>query len=513
MCRIVAVLLACLAVIAGCTGPRSSQDLLREGREQLRAQDPEAAVISFRKAIERSPELTEARQELGKAYMLLGRSETAIEELQRALQQQPDSSPVRKDLARAHVLAGHPAEALRLIAPFVAETDAEGLETAAWARALRGDYGTALSLLGRIAHDHPQLNGTRVVRARILLMKGDAREAAAIARTVLEGEPGNLQALGVLGDASAAQGDAKAALAVYDILCRKVPMNREALYRKGLLLIENKRPREALGAAAVLVKKPLTAAGGYELRGRAYMAMRDYENAVIALQKSSGLKRSAELHRLQALCHLAENKPELALSQVQQALAIAPDSRELHLLAALVHLKRNRTEEALRETGFILAADGRNAPAHFLAASAELAQGRTKEAAASYRAVLEQDPDHVPALNNLAYVLAGERRTLAAALPYAARAAQLAPGDSAVQDTLGYVLIRTGRTDAGLQVLKQASSLTPDDPSICYHLALGLRDSRDQAGAITYLEKALSRGDFPERADAAALLAKLNAAR
>ena len=107
-------------------------------------------------------------------------------------------------------------------------------------------------------------------------------------------------------------------------------------------------------------------------------------------------------------------------------------------------------------------------------------------------------------------VLADDPSTAAEAQPFAVRATLLAPGDPAVLDTLGQVLLKNGKGTAGLLALKQAALYAPDDASINYHLALAFIAGKDHGPALSSLEKAVKRGDFPEATQAKELLARLS---
>jgi len=134
------------------------------------------------------------------------------------------------------------------------------------------------------------------------------------------------------------------------------------------------------------------------------------------------------------------------------------------------------------------------------------AMGRKKEAEAEYQKVLRLSPNHAMALNNLAYLYAEESRSLPQALRYATRAFMLAPQDDSIRDTLGYVLLKNGRIDQGIRMLKKASESSPKNPSIWYHLALAYKANGDSSQAVENLQKALSLGEFPESEDAKVLL-------
>jgi Flp pilus assembly protein TadD len=85
----------------------------------------------------------------------------------------------------------------------------------------------------------------------------------------------------------------------------------------------------------------------------------------------------------------------------------------------------------------------------------------------------------------------------------------LAPQDDAIRDTLGYVLLKNGRIDQGVRMLKKASEGSPKSPSILYHLALAYKANGDLSKARENLQKSLALGEFPEARDAKALLEKM----
>jgi Flp pilus assembly protein TadD len=76
-------------------------------------------------------------------------------------------------------------------------------------------------------------------------------------------------------------------------------------------------------------------------------------------------------------------------------------------------------------------------------AAAYLDAGRIREAAEQYRLLAEADPRDAQALNNLAWTL--HQLGDPAALDLAQRAHQLAPESAAIADTLGWLLLQSGR--------------------------------------------------------------------
>ncbi|MCP4040633.1 MAG: tetratricopeptide repeat protein [Gammaproteobacteria bacterium] len=111
-------------------------------------------------------------------------------------------------------------------------------------------------------------------------------------------------------------------------------------------------------------------------------------------------------------------------------------------------------------------------------------------------------------LNNLASLHAtrGDNR----ALGYAEQAHRLAPKHPAINDTLGWILVRKGNPEQGLKFLREAYSRASREPAVRYHLAVALKELGRTTAAIRELEGLLADGEsFADVAAARALLDKL----
>jgi Flp pilus assembly protein TadD len=71
------------------------------------------------------------------------------------------------------------------------------------------------------------------------------------------------------------------------------------------------------------------------------------------------------------------------------------------------------------------------------------------------------------------------------------------------------VLLKKGKGEEALKVLKQAESLMPDNATVLYHLALAYKTQGDLKLAEETLQKAIRIGNFPEEKSAKDLLAKI----
>jgi tetratricopeptide (TPR) repeat protein len=82
---------------------------------------------------------------------------------------------------------------------------------------------------------------------------------------------------------------------------------------------------------------------------------------------------------------------------------------------------------------------------------------KAREAIAQYRTAVAAKPDDATACNDLAwaYLIAPEPlRDVKAALPLAEKAAQLAPGDAVIRNTLGLAYYRAGRYREAIDTLR-----------------------------------------------------------
>lgn len=141
-------------------------------------------------------------------------------------------------------------------------------------------------------------------------------------------------------------------------------------------------------------------------------------------------------------------------------------------------------------------------------ADGRLRAGNLAGARTDYERLLQRNPNDVEVLNNLAQL--AQRQGDKAALGYAERAYQLANGNAAILDTLGWVLVRQGQLDRGTSLLRDARLRDSSNAEIRYHLAAALAQSGREAEARSELKEGLKEGAaFDELEDARKLQQKL----
>ncbi|HSB47942.1 MAG TPA: tetratricopeptide repeat protein [Burkholderiales bacterium] len=104
---------------------------------------------------------------------------------------------------------------------------------------------------------------------------------------------------------------------------------------------------------------------------------------------------------------------------------------------------------------------------------------------ANLKQLIKMRPDHAHAYNALGYTLADRSQRIEEAYRLIETALKLSPEDPFIQDSMGWVLYRMGRSKEGLDYLQRAFKQSPD-PEIAAHLGevLWVLDQRDEARRI-----------------------------
>ena len=141
----------------------------------------------------------------------------------------------------------------------------------------------------------------------------------------------------------------------------------------------------------------------------------------------------------------------------------------------------------------------------------ELVTGEYREAIVTFEALSSQQPDNAQVLNNLAWLYLETNNPKA--LEVGKRAYDLAPKNPDIADTFGWILVKTGG-DAreATRLLEQAASGRKANATIRYHLAEAYTAASRLEDGGRAVREALAMGEFPERADAEALLHKIESA-
>lgn len=386
----------------------------------------------------------------------------------RAIRLQPDDERAYLGLAKLQPAEAAEATLRILIAHVPASVD--GHYRLAVRLAMRGELASSTHELRAVLERDPDHIDARLDLARALRRQGHLDQAIAETRSAFDRSG---QALDLAEE-------------LFDLLCEAD--DRAAAIDLLTLLDDDHSDAEALVVLARLDRGlgRLTEARAIAER----IAVIDHDAGAIAraeVELAAGNRAAAEgalatvdtdgklagdARRLAAETALAADDPAAALTVLggPEAAAGALDSA---LLVAFALADLGRLPEArARLAGFGAGPDAADRDAARLA-RARLADraGDRPGALAILEPLIRARPDLVGALNLAGYLLADAGQRLDDAGRYLRRARELAPGDPAILDSWGWLLLRQGRARDAVRALDRAVRFAPLEPEILVHLA------------------------------------------
>jgi cellulose synthase operon protein C len=299
-------------------------------------------------------------------------------------------------------------------------------------------------------------NDLGVIQAlgRVQMAAGDSQQALSTLRRIIALDPNATNTHVLIADVHARSGQRGAAVASLRRALEIDPQHRAARVTLVNLLVEDKRPREALDIAADLQKRLPTEAGGYLLEGTVHRRLGNHAAAATAY--GNGLRRvpdSAELAHNLYISQFAGRDWKAAEATARAWLERAPNDGRMHYSLGEGYMS-NKNYAAAEQ--------------HFSKA-------------------VQAVPVHAGALNNLAWVLMEQGKP--GALPYAERAARAAPQNPAVLDTLASALAQANRMPDALAASQRAVEIAPGDATLRLNLARLAIKSGDKTLARAQLER------------------------
>lgn len=362
--------------------------------------------------------------------------------------------------------------------------------------------------LEKASQAHPKALQPRSGMVAYLLRKGDKDRAIVQAREAVNANPDNPAALNLLGATQMAVGDKAGAIATFSAMTAKAEPSADAQLNLAMAQMADKR----LADARIALKKALQIKPDHVKSQDALisveMADKKPEAALVIARSLQVQQPGSPLGFLrEGDIHFEQKRAPQAIKAYQQALEKGAGSTGLIKLHRAYLLAGDASSAEIRVKDWLRKNPADNAVRNYVA-EYHMLNLRNKEAIAYYQEILRQVPNDMVSLNNLAnlYRVENDKRALATA----EQAHKLAPGNPAVQDTLGWILVEQGQAARGLDLLKKAVAGAPREAAIRYHHAAALARTGDKAQARKTLESLLlDTPDFPEGNAARALLKSL----
>jgi len=435
--------------------------------------DLDGAKALYLDVLKRFPSSREATFGLIQVEGRLGETKTAQERLSGWMALHPgDKTGLRlqvKSLMAAGDRKGAIAAAEAAHAADPADTDVTGLLAALYVANQQPE--DAVSLLDRV--EGGATGQLAILRGEALVQGGKLAEAETVLQAAVVKSPNDIRPRLALVQLYMKQQKPDAARAVLHDALAAMPGNLTLLQSLVAIDLKTGGIKAALATAASLQKDPANMPVALMLPGGALAASGD--------AKGAAAEFVAAYHQT--------------------------PSKELALTAAAALAKTGDTQGArVLLEGWTAQHPDDAAPLEVLASLA-ISDHRWDDAGKLLTHILQLMPNNAPSLNNIAWVEL-ERGNPAAANAHAMRAFYLLPGPE-TQDTLGWSLVKLGKSDQALPLLSQAAEARPTQ-AIMYHYAAALQAVGRTSEAKAAVDKSLADGKpFDERNDAVALQAKV----
>jgi tetratricopeptide (TPR) repeat protein len=437
---------------------------------------------------EADPASTRALQALGGLLVSVGRYDEALPRLKELLAASGnDAASGFTQLTRTLANAQDKQAALRLTQSLAVgyPSLAEAHYAVARAAVSAGDDRTALDEVRAAKRLRPDWEATVLLEAQILQKTSIEQASAALSEFVRKYPPAREAQL-AYARTLVAQKRFKEARAEFEKLMTALPDSTDMAFAVALLSIQLKDYDSAEKYLKNLLSTPYRDKDGVRLYlGQVAEERKDYPGAL----KWYGDVGEGEQY-VQAQIRYAEvlakqGKLDEARARLQQAAAKSTDQRvQLVLAEAQILRDANQPKAAFDLVGQALDRVPNNPELLYDYAMLAEKIERVDILESSLRKLIEIRPEHAHAYNALGYSLADRNQRLPEAQDLIEKALKLAPDDSFIIDSMGWVLYRRGKLKDSLAYLRRAYAGRPD-PEIAAHLgevlwALGERSEAER---------------------------------
>jgi putative PEP-CTERM system TPR-repeat lipoprotein len=382
-----------LLLLVACQG-QSKEEMVRKGEQLSNTGNPLGAIVYFRNALEKDPNYTEARYQLGLAYLKTGKLDQAQKELRKVQLLDPGKHVVLLDLASIALVNKAYKEAEGYINSYISENgkNSRSQQYLGLIRQAEGNLSDAEGLFRESIDLGADNADVRLALARLYIIQGRNDSARDVLTKSLAVFSENKNIYQMLATVEARSGNRDAALDAYENVIRLDPNSVEAYYFAGMLSLDGGDVDKAKHYANELQRRFPEHPAGIRLTGILKYVEGDYENAAIALRKS--LKDMPDLsgYYFLGLTEFHLKNFELALNQFQQALDLNPDHLQSRVLLGMTLLQQKRIEDSIYQLSQVLFANDQLAIAHSAIGTAYLAKGEYDSAQKHFDRAIALDP-------------------------------------------------------------------------------------------------------------------------
>ena len=466
------------ALLAGCFGSTAQEDVA-VARTAIEKGDRSAAIIQLKNALQKNPDMADARYLLARMLYETGNAQSSWIELEKAAKLGFSETSLVPLQARLMLVRGENGKIVEQFATKKLNGTSEQvslLTSLAMAYGAQRKFDQALQSLDEALKLEPSNRLARLVRIRVIGAQSGVDAATKEINAYLASEPKDSEAWQIKGEFAAASGQFDESIAAYQ---QAIATSKRNLAAQSALI------------SLLLDKKDLASA-----------------SAQLANLRSVAPK-NLETEFLSAALALARNEIKEANERIQRVLKAAPGDPRVIQLAAGINLKRGALLEADVQLGKLLLANPDNTAARLMQSRLQLRLGDANKAETILQPLLVVPNPSAEALT-LAAEIQMSQGEFRSADDYLIKVAKLNPDDVRVRVALAMSTVRNGKVEQGIEELR---AIAAKDSAVDAEMALvNIYLQRREYPQALAMADAMER-KVPGRASVAALHGRINTLR
>ena len=322
---------------------------------------------------------------------------------------------------------------------------------------LVGNLDEALSTIQKVIKQKPEWTEAYILQSNIFVRQGYKSHSLAVLRKTIEEQSDNVNLRMFYARSLVDAKQFDEAINQFELLTDDEKLQHEARYALGLLTMQMNKPKRSAEYFSQLLEDNKRVVEAQYYLAQSYELQNELNAAISEYKKVVNNKYSFEAELRIALILAKQGQIKDARQRLQN---MSPDSKDKELRVYLAEGEILNTAkqyqsaldlytEALRH----LVDNDRLIYARALTAEK---LGKIDLAVRDLESLVKREPENAQALNALGYTLIDKTKQLKRGLDYIKKAYKLEPDDPAIHDSMGWAYYRLGDYDKSLKFLRLA---------------------------------------------------------
>ena len=488
-------ILLCSSLLFSCGTPEDKKEkYYLKAVEYITQENPQAAIVELRNAIQLDAKFADARYQLGLLYLEQGDPRNALEELSRAANLDHDNLDANLKAAELYLISRQKEESRKYVERILNKDPnySDGLILLANLELIEGNFDKALAAITSLDEEARGSSRVRNVEGRIYGAQQQWEKAETAFIQAIEGDPDNFNNYQTLLLYYQSREDSEKGSELLSKMTEKFPDNPKTyLLLAGKYRTEGDNDKAAEALQKVIELAPDVVQHRLVL-ANFYQSINKFDSAeAVYIQAISDLPEYPDLKSALATLYFDQGNFEGAQTYLDEVIKSTPDHNGARLLQARFLLRDGKYGESIDLLNKLSSDYPRWSEPHFYIGLAQMKLGQIDLAVQSVGNSIELTGNNYRYRTLMAqiYLMRGEFES---AKKEAAIALKLNPLNFRAALIMSRALIGAKEYDSALKLLTGMNKQVKDNTDILANLALVYLGKKDIVNAEETLEKVLN---------------------